>query len=269
MSERFKTLRKARFAWPPFLISQEAVLGKDCGSLRTSLEDPSIDEAKAFEALTQLAVLVRLLSAQHHELVPINTAIPDGGSFEATEILHVTQSATTIADVIEAVKIEFSKRPNVLQVVAVPYFASFPVYDFFVLHRTDGVGWEIAAGYQCKQGNEYPSEEASLSVPLSIWIEGKCRNYRVVEDGAHLQRHVRRGWTMLGESGQLSVLGVSVSEALPASSPTCIERHSQCSAEMVWHEKEMEKQMEASSSDDGEQKEPPAKKLHTEANTQG
>jgi hypothetical protein len=52
MSERFTDGQEPRFAWPPFLISQSDVLGKDCSSLRTSLEDPMIEEAQAFEALT-------------------------------------------------------------------------------------------------------------------------------------------------------------------------------------------------------------------------
>jgi hypothetical protein len=52
ISERFTDGQEPRFAWPPFLISQSDVLGKDCSSLRTSLEDPMIEEAQAFEALT-------------------------------------------------------------------------------------------------------------------------------------------------------------------------------------------------------------------------
>jgi hypothetical protein len=79
MSERFRSQNPEKsplFAWPPFLVAQWHVIGKDCSSLRTSLEDPSIEEAKAFEALTQLAVLVRLLSAEHHQLVPHNEDVP-------------------------------------------------------------------------------------------------------------------------------------------------------------------------------------------------
>jgi hypothetical protein len=60
-SERFIVGTQPRLAWPPFLIAQEAVLGKDCTLLRERLEHPIIDEAKAFGALTQLDVLVRLL----------------------------------------------------------------------------------------------------------------------------------------------------------------------------------------------------------------
>jgi len=103
MSERFTDGTQPRFAWPPFLIAQPAVLGKNCTSLRTSLEDPMIEEAQAFEALTQLAVLVRLLSAQHHHLVPHNINIPLAEAFRATEILHISSGDSTIADIVQAV----------------------------------------------------------------------------------------------------------------------------------------------------------------------
>jgi len=267
MSERFAssdTNSSPRFAWPPFLISQFDVLGKDCSSLRTSLEDPSIEEAKAFEALTQLAVLVRLLSAQHHELVPHNRDIPIGGSFKATEILHVASSVTTIADVIDAVTIEFSQRPHVLQVVAVPYFASFPMYDYFVLHRAEG-GWKIAAGYQCKQGTEHPNEESSPDVPLSVWIEGKCRKYRVREDGARVTRNEVRGWVLLGESDQVDMLGVSVSEALPVPFPAGAlpSGHGCCSAEAISKEKNDLSEESSEASETSQQEQPVAKKART------
>jgi hypothetical protein len=148
-------------------VAQFGVLGKDCSSLSTSLEDPNIEESKAFVALTQLAVLVRLISGEHHELVPHSGDIPEMGSLKATEIFHVHNTVTTIDRVIDVVKIEFRKRTHVLQVVAVPYFASFPMYDFFVLHR-EGDDWKIAAGYQCKQGTERPSDAAAPEVPLSV-----------------------------------------------------------------------------------------------------
>jgi hypothetical protein len=124
MSERFVSPRnEPRFAWPPFMVAQFDVLGKDCSLLRTSLEDPSIDESKAFEALTQLAVLVRLLSGEHHELVPHSDNIPEMNFFKATEIFHVHKTVETIDRVIEVVMIEFRQRRHVLQLVAVPNFA--------------------------------------------------------------------------------------------------------------------------------------------------
>ena len=46
---------------------------------------------------------------------------------------------------------------QVQQVVAVPLFASFPVCDFFVLHRTNNGSWKAASGCQCKQGRMHPA----------------------------------------------------------------------------------------------------------------
>ena len=267
MSERFthSTSDSPSFAWPPFLVSQFDVLGKDCGSLRTALEDPLIEGAKASGALTQLAVLVRLLTAQHHDLVPHHRNIPAGGSFHATEIFHVEHTVTTIAGVVETVKCAFSNRIHVLQVVAVPYFASFPTYDFFVLHRNDD-GWVIAAGYQCKQGHEHPSEDALPELPLSVWIEGKCRKYRVRQGGTHAPTCTVRGWILLGESAQVMMLGVSVSEALPAESPVARDpnEYGCCSAEQEWGAKNnpsaSSPNSSAASEDSQEQQKQPALK---------
>ena len=216
MSERFSQRKQQLFAWPPFLVAQEAVLGKNYAPLRNILEAPDIEEAKAFKALTQLAVLVRLLSNQPHELVPHLPTIPPTDSFAATEMYYVSQKAKTIDSVIEEVQKNFSETHHVQQVVAVPFFASFPTYDFFVLHRVNKSRWGFAAGYQCKQGTERPSEDASPKIPLSVWIEGKCRKYRVENDGTRVPRQLFRGWTLLGESSQESMLGVTVSEALPS-----------------------------------------------------
>jgi hypothetical protein len=76
---------RRRFAWPPFMVAQENVLGKDFPILRTILEKPQIDEPKAFEVLVELSVLVRLLSAEQHDLVPHNSAVQAGQDYEATE----------------------------------------------------------------------------------------------------------------------------------------------------------------------------------------
>jgi hypothetical protein len=92
-----------------------------------------------------------------------------------------------------------TSRPQVLQVVAVPYCASFPVYDFFVLHKVNGC-WIIKAGYQCKQGTQPPTDDASMEVPLSVWIEGKCRQYRALADGSRVAIANARGWQVLSES---------------------------------------------------------------------
>lgn len=61
-SERFAVGDQKRFAWPLFMVAQHSVLKKDYKTFRTTLENPDIDEAKAFEAAVQLSVLVRLLT---------------------------------------------------------------------------------------------------------------------------------------------------------------------------------------------------------------
>ena len=266
MSERFKGSSdfsdKQLFAWPPFLVAQPVVLGKSCGSLRTSLEDPNIEESKAFEALVELAILVRLLSGEHHSLVPHHPSIPPMGSYSATEVLHVKTSARTISEIIKEVKAHFRDRRGVLQVVAVPYYAAYPIYDFFLLHR-NGSGWEVAAGYQCKQGTERPSDDVLPEVPLSVWIEGKCRKYRVDQYGQRGSIQKVRGWTLLGESAQADLLGVSVSEALPVHAETSAQPtgqlHNCCQAEMAYNDSH--NHSTDASSDDGS---PDSKKAKTE-----
>ena len=237
MSERFtsKLSSKPRFAWPPFMVAQAAVLGKAYSLLRTTLESPCVDEAKAFEAMTQLAVLVRLVSEKEHALVPHNPSISD--SLEETEMFHIAAEAKTLAAVVEQVSIRFHNT-NVLQVVAVPLFASFPTYDFFLLHfDKEGGTWNVAAGYQCKMGTENPSEDAWQEVPLSVWLEGKCRRYRVEADGRQVAAKKHRGWFMMGESKQADMLGVSVAEALPQDSAPGLGTSSSvvCRAETLWN----------------------------------
>jgi hypothetical protein len=87
-----------------------------------------------------------------------------------------SSNATDIPKIIQAASNRFSLQRHVQQVVAVPLFASFPVYDFFVLHRTN-TGWRVAAGYQCKQGSNYPEEDADEAVSMSVFLEGRCRKY--------------------------------------------------------------------------------------------
>jgi hypothetical protein len=217
MSERFKLGPTAKFAWPPFMVAQINVLGKDYPQLYTTLQNPCIDEAKAFEALTQLAVLVRLLTQEEHDLVPMNfDAIRETKvtAFDATELFFASSNATDIPMIIKAVRNRFALPSRVQQVVAVPMFASFPVYDFFVLHRTIS-GWHVAAGYQCKQGFQSPKNHADADVSMSVWLEGRCRKYRVGEDGERSDRKEEKGWIVLGENFQVDFLGVTVSEALP------------------------------------------------------
>lgn len=232
MSERFTRGSVAQYAWPPFMIAQYKVLGKDYRRLCSTLEHSGIDEAKAFEALTQLAVLVRMLTQMEHDLVPMNVnAIREAGTnpFVATELFYVGQNATDISGIVEAVSRQFQRRNKVQQVIAVPLFAAFPVYDFFVLHRTKE-NWDVKAGYQCKQGSKYPTHETDEAVGLSVWLEGKCRKYRVEEEGSHVGSKIERGWVLLGESNQAALFGVSVSEALPQD-PTGKE-NTLCDAEM-------------------------------------
>jgi hypothetical protein len=45
------------FVWRPFVAAYLTVLGKSYHLLRGSLENPNIDEAKSFEAFTQLFAL--------------------------------------------------------------------------------------------------------------------------------------------------------------------------------------------------------------------
>jgi hypothetical protein len=116
----------------------------------------------------------------------------------------------------------------------VPLFASFPVYDFFVLHRTN-TGWRVAAGYQCKQGSNYPEEDADEAVSMSVFLEGRCRKYRVEEAGERLDWKKQKGWILLGENFQTDLLGVTVSEALPPD-PGCRES-ALCAAEMCCNQR--------------------------------
>jgi hypothetical protein len=92
MSERFVAANSNNplFAWPPFMVAQPDVLGKNYPYLRAPLENPQVDEARAFAALTQLSVLVRLLSGQPHHLAPSNPFVEN--SFTGTEMLHDCQN---------------------------------------------------------------------------------------------------------------------------------------------------------------------------------
>ena len=234
MTQRKKNKRHL-YAWPPFLLADEDVLGKDYPILRETLCSPQIDEAKAFEALTQLAILIRLLTSRSHNLVPAFTEeLTPAAVFNATEMYHVTEKAVDLDSLTERITEKYSLRPEVMQVVVVPMFASFPAYDFFVFHRVDEK-WVPAAGYQCRLGQETPEEKnrAWNDVGLSVWIGGSCRTYRGVGDGERVPSTRRYGWVVMGASVQYDLLGVSISEALPENisslnSPPCV----MCEAEM-------------------------------------
>jgi len=239
-SERFTATDESEplFAWPPFMLAQPNILGKKYHPFRTTLEQPSIDEPKAFEALAQLAILVRLLANEKHTLVPFHPSIMDDVPADdvqkATEMFHVAETAKELDGILSEVKARFKTAPEVVQVVAVPMYASFPTYDFFLLHREGKRNWKVIVGYQCKQGSENPSEDAWKDVPTSVWIEGKCRRYRVRGDGQRVSTKLHRGWTLLGESNQADLLGVSVAEALPQKPASRQEERQCCVAEQEW-----------------------------------
>jgi hypothetical protein len=146
-------------------------------------------------------------------------------------MLRVTDNVVDVAGVITAVSNQFAGEDQVGQVVAVPMFASFPLYDFFLLHRINGQ-WVVAAGYQCKKGSESPTEHAlTRDIRLSVWIEGKCRKYRVASQGTRVPAKIELGWHLLGEPAQTGLLGTSVSEALPQEST--VGECPQCPAEQA------------------------------------
>lgn len=232
------------YAWPPFMVAQPNVLGKDCSSLRTLLEQPQIDEAKAFEALTELSVLARLLTDERHELVPRNPMIQAGKDYEATEYYMVEKSVDCIETLINSVAREFShhNRQQVLQVLAVPAHAEFPKYDFFLLHR-QADGWQITAGYQCKQTAQSPTEPAEdkRKVGVSVWIGGKCSSKRAVSDGTKrrfVDQTESNGWVLLSAEAQDSFLGVTVAQALPSKivDPADAQYSALCAAEKSYYD---------------------------------
>ena len=215
-ADKFGSNEEPLYAWPPFLLGSENALGKDYENLFGSLCFPQIDEAKAFEALSELAVLLRLLSSQQHFLVPAVQGLSSVEAYHATEMYHVDGEAQDLKTLIRRVKSKYVFEAHVMQVVVVPLFASFPIYDFFIFHRV-GDDWVAAAGYQCKLGHELPNEEhdAWEGVNLSVWIGGSCRMYRIDKAGARVPCAEKFGWKVLGQDTQFDMLGVSISEALP------------------------------------------------------
>jgi hypothetical protein len=128
---------------------------------------------------------------------------------------HASKEAKDLDGLIKKVTEMYSLRPEVMQVVVVPLFASFPSYDFFLFHR-DGRNWMPAAGYQCTLGDELPDKKhtALTNVGLSVWIGGSCRKYRV-DAGTRVPQTEKYGWVLMGADRQVDMLGVSISEALP------------------------------------------------------
>jgi len=209
-SERSQPRRKL-YAWAPFMIAQRAVLGKDCPELVEPLESPRISEAKAFEALVELSVLVRLMSTKRHPLVPRNANVPDNEAIPATEMFHVGSEYKTLDGLQEAVAAKFNRNDDVQQVVAVPLYEQFQVYDFFVLHRTTRASWNVVAGYKCKKGTQFPDHAAAPTneVGVSIWVEGRSPTTRQAGNDN------RYGWRLLTKSEHLDFLGESIYNALP------------------------------------------------------
>lgn len=200
--------------WPPVFVANCEVLGKNYPTLFDLLNNPTISEPKAFEALMELAVLVRLLSEQRHSLVPHHKGVPDDGSFEAMEMYHVDAVCTNLSMILDAVTEKYEGWRNVLQVV-VPLFDNFPVYDFFVFHRSGAGDWTVAAGYQRKKKREYPMDNPLPGVLLSVWLEGGCPKYRRPDNKGRRQRSMRDGWVVLDLGGQCEMLGESIANALP------------------------------------------------------
>lgn len=234
-TDRMDSNLQPLYAWPPCILGDPRVLGKDYETLFAALCTPEIDDAEAFEALSELGVLLRLLSSQKHALVPAVPNLSPEQAYRATEMYHVDDQAQNLKALLQRVKTKFLGRCIVKQVVVVPKFSSFPTYDFFVVHRVNETDdWTPAAGYQCKLGKELPSNEQSawVSVPLSVWIGGSCRSYRVDDKQQRVAHTEKHGWKVLGKDTQFDLLGVSISEALPHRAASMnAPLHANCEAE--------------------------------------
>ena len=207
---------KKVYAWAPFMLAQEAVLGKSVPRFCKMLASPELNEAKAFEALVRLAVLIRLMASKRnrHDYVPRHKSVNNNNFLSATEIFYASDEATTLDEVLKEVTREYAKPKwedkRVLQVVAIPLYEGFPNYDFFLIHRGLLGGWFIAAGYQCKKSIEYPDDdhaaEAKRKVKQSIWVEGRPPNFRRTKR--------LKGWNMLALKDLKDFLGESMFDAL-------------------------------------------------------
>ena len=127
---------------PPFLCAQKAVLGKACPHLRAVLEAPDTNPSKAFAALAELAVARHLMSSSpryHHNLIPRHSGVSLDDAFAATAIFEIGAEAQTIKALRIAVDDRLAKDneryASVMQMVVIPLFSEFPIYDFFLFHR--------------------------------------------------------------------------------------------------------------------------------------
>lgn len=203
-------------AWPPFLIAQPSVLGKNRRNLCAVLESSELNQPKAFKALAQLAVILQLMcTGKGVTCVPRHSKVTQQNALDATAIFEVGSEARNIEDLRQAVDAKFSGEEKTLQVVVIPLYAEFPIYDFFLFHRNNDVfrrqKWKIAAGYQCKMGTKYPNKEhrAAREVSKSVWIEGRSPISRAQPGNDH------HGWQLLSRGQHQKLLGVSLFAALP------------------------------------------------------
>lgn len=210
--------------WPPFLCAQESVLGEKCPNLRAVLEAPDTNPSKAFEALAELAVAIQLMSTKprYRDIIPRHSGVSLDNPIApiaSTAVFEIPAEAQTIDALRNAVDDLLEKDrelfTNVLQIVVIPLFSEFPIYDFFLLHRHRNLfgSWKkctVAAGYQCKQGTKYPdrAHRAVRGVKKSIWIEGRAPTSRRGAD--------RHGWTLLSREEHRRLLGESLYAALPS-----------------------------------------------------
>ena len=206
--------------WPPFLCAQKSVLGKSCPNLRAVLEAPDTNPSRAFEALAELAVALQLMSTnpRYRNIIPQHSGVSLNNSFSATAVFEIGAEAQTIEALCFAVEDRLAndneRYASVLQIVVIPLFSEFPIYNFFLFHRHRGLlGWKkcsIAAGYQCKMGTKYPDKEhkAVRGVKKSIWIEGRAPVATRGSSKSH-------GWTLLSRKEHRKLFGESLYAALP------------------------------------------------------
>ena len=207
--------RNKRLIWPPFMVAQEVVLGKDIPPLRNILENPELNEPKAFEALVELSVILRLLSHSDngHRFVPRHPSVSNDSCFDATEVFHLSPTCGDIDSLLRETERKFMDKRHVLQVVAIPLYDQFPKYDFFLLHRNQfrKRRWTIKVGFQCKMTRQYPDKkheaEAKKRVTTSVWVEGMPPRSRATENSF--------GWEMIDMNNLQSILGESIFHALP------------------------------------------------------